>query len=109
MKAKTIIKLVLALSLLASVAIGPASAQSLADEASSPEGLSTGLAILLVGFLGILTLATVFLNSPVALLGLAASVTFFLLALVGFTSVRLFYIIGTLHGLALVASGVFRE
>lgn len=109
MRTKEIIRLVLALSLLASVAVGPAAAQSLSDDASSPESLSTGLAILIVGFLGVLTVATLVLNSPVALLGLAGSVTFFLLALLGITSVRLFYIVGTFHFLSLVASGVYYE
>jgi hypothetical protein len=107
MKAK-ITKAALGLSSLAIMA-QPVAAQSLASEASSPETLTTGLAILLVGFLAVLTLATLVLNSPAALLGEAGSLTFFTLALVGVTSVRLFYIVGALHGLTLVATGVFKR
>lgn len=83
--------------------------QTLAGEASDPAGLSTGLAILVVGFLAVLTYATIKLNSPAALLGEASSITFFVLALVGITSVRLFYLVGALHGLAIVAAGVFYD
>jgi len=83
--------------------------QTFAAEASSPNELTKGLAILLVGFLGILTLATIVLNSPAALMGEAASVTFFLLSLTGIVSVRLFYLIGALHGLTLAATGVFYD
>jgi hypothetical protein len=83
--------------------------QSFVAEASSPNELTTGLAILLVGFFGILTLATVILNSPAALIGEAATVTFFVLSLVGVTNVRLFYLVGAIHGLVLAATGVFYD
>jgi hypothetical protein len=106
---KKIFKSGLVIFLLVTAMTSPVAAQSLSDDASSPDELSTGLAILIVGILGILTVATVVLNSPVALLGLAGSFTFFLLALLGITSVRLFYIVGTIHALSLVASGVFKE
>lgn len=92
-----------------SMLTNPVAAQSLSDDASSPDQLTEGLAILIIGFLAVLTAATLVLNSPVALLGLAGSVTFFLLALLGITSIRLFYIVGTLHALTLAATGVFKE
>lgn len=81
--------------------------QSFASEASAPSELTTGLAILLIGYLAILTIATLVLNSPAALIGEAASVTFFTLAVVGIVEPRMFYIVGALHGLTLAATGVF--
>lgn len=81
--------------------------QSLASEASTPSGLTTGLAILLIGFLAILTFATLIFNSPVALMGEAATVTFFVLALVGFVEPRIYYLVGAIHGLTIAATGIF--
>lgn len=105
---RQITKTGLALSSLA-LAAEPVAAQTFSESVGNPDELTTGLAILLVGFLGILTAATLVLNSPVALLGEAGSVSFFLLSLLGVTNIRIFYIVGTLHALALIATAVFKE
>jgi len=81
--------------------------QTVDSGANGIDGLTTGLSILLIGFLGILTYATIKLNSPVALLGEAATVTFFVLSVVGIIEPRLFYLVGAMHGLTIAASGVF--
>lgn len=96
----------LALSTLA-LTTGSASAQTFGASASNPSQVTAGIAILLIGFLGILSLGTYALNSPVALLGEAGSVVTFLLAILGIVNVRLFWIVGTIHMLSLAATGVF--
>lgn len=95
--------------MLAVLAVQPAAAQTFGEEVSSPDGLSTGLAIILVGILAILVAATLSLNSPVALLAMAASFMILLLVFLGEIGVRAYYLTATLHGLTLAATGVFKE